>query len=93
MACSLIYNLINFIWYMEELPQEWRNLFLYLFMGRIIKLTVRIIKAYYNYQLCTKFHPAFFCQVKPYMCIKLLVIIIEGVSVMYQVLIRYSAFK
>ena len=45
MACSLIYNRINFIWHMEELPQEWRNLLLYLFIGRIIKPTVRIIKA------------------------------------------------
>jgi hypothetical protein len=91
MACSLIYNLINFICYLEKLPQEWRNLLLYLFVGRIIKLTVRIIKAYYNYWLRTKFHPTFFCQVKPYTCIKLLVIIIVGVSVMYQVLISYSA--
>jgi len=55
MACSLIYNLIYFVWYMEELPQVWRNLLLYLFMGRIIKPTVRIIKAYYNYQLWQNF--------------------------------------
>jgi len=76
---------------MEELPQEWRNLLLYLFIGRIIKPTVRIIKAYYNYWLRTKFHSTFFCRVKPYVYIKLLVIMIVGVSVMYQVLIRYSA--
>lgn len=44
MVCSLIYNHINFIRYMEELPQEWRNLLFYLFIGRIIKPTVRIIK-------------------------------------------------
>jgi len=38
------------------------NLFSYLFMKKVIKLTVVIIKEYYCYQLHTKFYPLFFSQ-------------------------------
>jgi len=35
---------------------------LYLLIGRVIKQTVEVIKAYHFYQLETKFYPTSFCQ-------------------------------
>jgi hypothetical protein len=56
-SCSEIHKLITSIWNKEELPQQ-----LYLFIKRVIKLTVTIIEEYHCHLLYTKFYPIFLCQ-------------------------------
>jgi hypothetical protein len=50
-----IHKLINSIWKREELPQQWK----FLFIKRGTKLYVIIIEGYQCYQLHTKFYPIF----------------------------------
>jgi hypothetical protein len=60
---SEIHILIYSIWNKEEMPQQCKDLSLYLFIDRVIKLTVVIIEGYHCYQLLhTKFHPLFLFQ-------------------------------
>jgi hypothetical protein len=58
-----------------------RNLLLYVFVKRVVKLTIVILEGYHYYQLNTKFYPSFFSQ-----CISV------DFNVTVQLLIRYSMF-
>jgi hypothetical protein len=65
-----------------------RSLLLYLFIGRIIKLTIIIIKAYYR--LHAEFFAKFFSQDKLYTWKKWLVIISVDFDVIDYQLIRFT---
>jgi hypothetical protein len=56
---SKIHKLICSKWNKEELPQYRRNLLLYQFIKRAIRLTVIIIEESPSYQLPTKLYPTF----------------------------------
>ena len=60
--CSEIQKLINSIWNKEELPEEWKESIIVLFIRRAIKQIVVITEAYRFCQLCTKFYPTSCCQ-------------------------------
>jgi hypothetical protein len=58
---SEVHRHICSIWNKEKLPQQCgRNLLLYQFIKRVIRLIVIIIKESASYQLPTKFYPTFF---------------------------------
>jgi len=59
-----IHKFINSIWNKEELPEEWKEsiIVLYLFIRKVIKLTVVIKEAYHFCQLRTQFNPTSCCQ-------------------------------
>jgi hypothetical protein len=59
---SEIHKPVNSIWNKEHLPQQWKNLLLYLFIKRVIKLITIIIEEYHSYQLHTKFYPLVLSQ-------------------------------
>jgi len=56
---SELYILINSA-ITKNCPNSGTNLLLYQFIGRLIKVTVVIIKVYHCYQLNTKLYPTFF---------------------------------
>jgi hypothetical protein len=60
--CSAIHKRINFIWNKEELPEEWKEsiIVLYLSSGRAIKVTVGTIGTYHFANYVQNFiqHPA-----------------------------------
>jgi hypothetical protein len=89
---SEIHTLIDSIWNKEELPEEWKEsiIVLYLFI-RAIKHTVMILKAYHFCQLHIKFYPTFFCYGYLHMQGKLLRIFNVGFCVTGKLLIIYSA--
>jgi hypothetical protein len=59
--CSEIHKLLRSIWNKENFHSSGRNLLLYQFTKRVVRLTVIIIQEYHSYQLPTKFYPKFFC--------------------------------
>jgi len=69
-----------------------RNLLLYLFIKRVIKLTVVIIQEHYCYQPHTKFYPLFLSQGYLNMHMKLLKIVCVDFDEIDQPLIKYSVF-
>lgn len=64
------------------------NLMLYLFIKKVIQLTVVVIKEYHQYKLHTELYPTFFCQFQK----KLWGIMIVDFSLMNTLLIRYFVF-
>jgi hypothetical protein len=46
-----IHELINSIWNKKKQQQQWKESIVYLFIKRVMKLTVVIIEEYQSYQL------------------------------------------
>ena len=57
-----IHKHVNSIWNKEELPEEWKESIIVVFIIREMKQSVVITEAYNFRQLRTKFHPTSFCQ-------------------------------
>jgi hypothetical protein len=72
---------------MEELPQQWRESYSYLFIKREIRLTVVITEEHQCYQLHTKCLQGYLHTLT-----NLVEIISEDFDVIYQLLIGNSAF-
>jgi hypothetical protein len=53
---SVTHKLIDSIWNKEELPNQWKDSFIYQFTSRVAKLTAIIIAGYHCYQLHIKFY-------------------------------------
>jgi len=87
-----IHKLIISFWNKDELPEEWKESTIVVFISRAIKEIVVITGAYNFRQRRTKFYPSSCCQCYLHMQRKLLGIINVDSDATGQLLIIYSAF-
>jgi hypothetical protein len=58
--CSEIHKLVNYIWNKDELPEQWKKAYLYLFLRLVIDCNN--YRGISLFQLHTNFYQIFFCQ-------------------------------